>query len=149
MRRLGVLLPYAENDAEAKSHLSALTQETQTAGVVQDRNIRIDIRYAANCALAPSALSGSEATVYLPLEIDIGECLPLASRRSFPQRPRAAGKRAWRALIHLARAFSSAASAYSSVSPRAQRRRSESATKRSTTSAVALMFSCTLRPVRR
>ena len=56
---------------------------------------------------------------------------------------------AWRALIHLARAFSSAASAYSSVSPRAQRRRSESATKRSTTSAVALMFSCTLRPVRR
>ena len=77
MRRLGVLLPYAENDAEAKSHLSALTQETQTAGVVQDRNIRIDIRYAANCALAPSALSGSEATVYLPLEIDIGECLPI------------------------------------------------------------------------
>ena len=25
VRRLGVLLPYAENDAEAKSHLSALT----------------------------------------------------------------------------------------------------------------------------
>ena len=51
--------------------------------------------------------------------------------------------------IHLAGAFSSASSAYSSVSPRAQRRRSESATKRSTTSAVALIFSCTLRPVRR
>ena len=34
VRRLSVLLPYAENDAEAKSHLSALTQETQTAGVV-------------------------------------------------------------------------------------------------------------------
>src|SRR5947207_2557363 len=43
-------------------------------------------------------------------------------------------------IIHLATAFSSAASAYSRVSPRAQRRRSERATKRSTTSAVALMF---------
>ena len=46
-------------------------------GWSQDRNIRIDVRYAANCALAPSALSGSEVTVYLPLEIDVGECLPI------------------------------------------------------------------------
>jgi hypothetical protein len=46
-------------------------------GWSQDRNIRIDVRYAANCALAPSAPSGSEATVYLPLEIDVGECLPI------------------------------------------------------------------------
>ena len=30
VRRLGVLLPYAENDAEAKSHLSALTEELTT-----------------------------------------------------------------------------------------------------------------------
>jgi len=32
VRRLGVLLPYAENDAEAKSHLSAITQELKRLG---------------------------------------------------------------------------------------------------------------------
>jgi hypothetical protein len=32
VRRIGVLLPYAENDAEAKSHLSALTQQLKRLG---------------------------------------------------------------------------------------------------------------------
>ena len=42
VRRIGVLLPYAENDAEAKSHLSALTQQLKPLGWSEDRNIRID-----------------------------------------------------------------------------------------------------------
>jgi putative ABC transport system substrate-binding protein len=50
VRRLGVLLPYAENDAEAKSHLSTLTQELKRLGWSQDRNIRVDVRYAAGMA---------------------------------------------------------------------------------------------------
>jgi putative ABC transport system substrate-binding protein len=46
MRRIGVLMPYAENDAEAKSHLSALTQQLKRLGWSEDRNIRIDVLIA-------------------------------------------------------------------------------------------------------
>ena len=42
MRRIGVLMPYAENDAEAKSHLSALAQQLKRLGWSEDRNIRIE-----------------------------------------------------------------------------------------------------------
>ena len=48
VRRIGVLLPYAENDAEAKSHLSALTQQLKRLGWSEDRNIRIDVRSQSN-----------------------------------------------------------------------------------------------------
>jgi putative tryptophan/tyrosine transport system substrate-binding protein len=50
MRRVGVLLPYAQNDPEAQSHLSAFTQELTRLGWSQDRNIRIDVRFAAGMA---------------------------------------------------------------------------------------------------
>lgn len=49
-RRIGVLLPYADSDPEAKSHLSAITQELERLGWSQDRNIRIDARFAAGMA---------------------------------------------------------------------------------------------------
>ena len=49
-RRIGVLLPYADNDPEAQSHLSAITQELKRLGWSQDRNIRIDARFAAGIA---------------------------------------------------------------------------------------------------
>jgi putative tryptophan/tyrosine transport system substrate-binding protein len=45
--RVGVLLPYAEDDPEAKSHLSAITQELKRLGWSQDHNIRIDARFGA------------------------------------------------------------------------------------------------------
>jgi putative ABC transport system substrate-binding protein len=45
-----VLLPYADSDPEAKSHLSAITQELERLGWSQDRNIRIDARFAAGMA---------------------------------------------------------------------------------------------------
>ena len=35
-RRIGVLLPYADNDPEAKTHLSALAQELKRLGWLQD-----------------------------------------------------------------------------------------------------------------
>jgi putative ABC transport system substrate-binding protein len=50
MRRIGVLLPYTEQDPEAKSHLSAITHELQRLGWSQDRNVRIDARFAAGIA---------------------------------------------------------------------------------------------------
>jgi putative tryptophan/tyrosine transport system substrate-binding protein len=43
VRRIGVLLPYAENDPEAKSHLSAFTQELKRHGW-SEGNIHIDTR---------------------------------------------------------------------------------------------------------
>ena len=49
-RRIGVLLPYADNDAEAKSHLAAITQELKRLGWSQDHNLRIDVRFAAGVA---------------------------------------------------------------------------------------------------
>ena len=49
-RRIGVLLPYADNDPEAQSHLAAITQELKRLGWSQDRNIRIDARFAAGIA---------------------------------------------------------------------------------------------------
>ena len=49
-RRIGVLLPYADNDLEAKSHLSALAQELKRLGWSQDHNLRIDARFAAGIA---------------------------------------------------------------------------------------------------
>ncbi len=49
-RRIGVLLPYAENDPEAKSHLSAFTQELKRHEWSEDRDIHIDARFAAGMA---------------------------------------------------------------------------------------------------
>jgi putative tryptophan/tyrosine transport system substrate-binding protein len=50
VQRIAVLLPYAENDPEAKSHLSAFTQELKRKGWSEDRNIRIDARFAVGMA---------------------------------------------------------------------------------------------------
>src|SRR5262245_10830501 len=49
-RRIRVLLPYADNDPEAKSHISALTQELKRLGWSQDHSLRIDVRFAAGIA---------------------------------------------------------------------------------------------------
>jgi putative ABC transport system substrate-binding protein len=50
VRRIGVLLPYAETDPVAKSHLAALIQELKRHGWSEDRNIHIDARFAAGMA---------------------------------------------------------------------------------------------------
>jgi hypothetical protein len=53
VRRIGVLLPYAENDDEAKSHLSALTREFKRLGWSQDRRQAGDPKHAT-CNLTGS-----------------------------------------------------------------------------------------------
>jgi putative tryptophan/tyrosine transport system substrate-binding protein len=50
VRRIGVLLPYAETEPVAKSHLAALIQELKLHGWSEDRNIHIDARFAAGMA---------------------------------------------------------------------------------------------------
>jgi putative ABC transport system substrate-binding protein len=47
MQRIGVLMGYDENDPQAQSGLSAFKQELATLGWTEDRNLRIDHRWAA------------------------------------------------------------------------------------------------------
>jgi putative tryptophan/tyrosine transport system substrate-binding protein len=77
VRRIGVLLPYAENDAEAKSHLSALTQQLKRLGWSEDRNIRIDVRYAAGTAEQYPALAKELAA--LQPDVFLSESTPAAA----------------------------------------------------------------------
>jgi ABC-type uncharacterized transport system substrate-binding protein len=46
VRRIGVLMPYAENDLEGQAFVEAFNGELQTLGWTQGRNIRIDYRWA-------------------------------------------------------------------------------------------------------
>src|SRR5262245_4594913 len=47
MRRVGVLIGYAETDAAAQALVAALRQELQNLGWEEGRNIRIDVRFPA------------------------------------------------------------------------------------------------------
>jgi putative tryptophan/tyrosine transport system substrate-binding protein len=77
VRRIGVLLPYAEDDAEAKSHLSARAQELKRLGWSQDRNIRIDVRYAAGVTDQYRALAKELAA--LQPDVFLSESTPAAA----------------------------------------------------------------------
>jgi putative ABC transport system substrate-binding protein len=46
LRRVGVLIPYGENDPEGRSWLSAFTQELSRLGWTEGRNLRTDVRWA-------------------------------------------------------------------------------------------------------
>jgi putative ABC transport system substrate-binding protein len=45
MRRIGVLIPYEENDPLAKARFSSLTQALADLGWIEGRNVRIDLRW--------------------------------------------------------------------------------------------------------
>jgi putative ABC transport system substrate-binding protein len=45
VRRIGVLMPYDENDAEQKRRLSAFTQALSDLGWTDGRNVRMDLRW--------------------------------------------------------------------------------------------------------
>ena len=45
VRRIGVLMPFDENDPEGKSRLSAFTQALADLGWTDDRNVRMDLRH--------------------------------------------------------------------------------------------------------
>jgi putative ABC transport system substrate-binding protein len=76
-RRIGVLLPYAQNDLEAKSHLSAFTQQLERLGWLEGHNIRIDVRFAAGNADQYAVLATELAA--LQPDIMISESTPAAA----------------------------------------------------------------------
>ena len=47
VRRIGVLMSFDENDPEAKARISAFTQALWDLGWTDDRNVRMDLRWAA------------------------------------------------------------------------------------------------------
>ena len=47
VRRIGILMAYAESDREYQSHLAAFREELQKLGWTEDRNVQIDYRWAA------------------------------------------------------------------------------------------------------
>ena len=47
LRRIGVLMGYAEDDPEAQSRLAAFVQALAALGWTEGRNLRTDIRWSA------------------------------------------------------------------------------------------------------
>src|SRR5512136_190544 len=56
MRRVGVLMGYAETDPSAQAQVEALRQELQKLGWEEGRNILIDVRFPAEDAGRVSAI---------------------------------------------------------------------------------------------
>jgi ABC-type uncharacterized transport system substrate-binding protein len=78
MRRIGVLMNFAADDAEGQARFAAFTQALQQLGWSEGRNLRIDIRWAAGndirrhaaelAALAPDVLvAGTGTATVAPL----------------------------------------------------------------------------------
>ena len=57
MRRIGLLMPYDENDPVYKSQVSAFTQALAGLGWTDGRNVRIDLRWAGDGDKAASRLA--------------------------------------------------------------------------------------------
>src|SRR5262245_10902032 len=47
MRRIGVLMAFAEDDREYQANLTAFQEELQKLGWIEGRNVQIDYRWAA------------------------------------------------------------------------------------------------------
>jgi ABC-type uncharacterized transport system substrate-binding protein len=79
MRRIGVLMPLAADDAEGQGRIAAFLQELQQLGWTVGRNVRIDYRWAAGyaerirryavelVALAPDVTLAAGGAVVAPL----------------------------------------------------------------------------------
>jgi putative tryptophan/tyrosine transport system substrate-binding protein len=50
VRRIGVLMPYAESDAEAQARVAAFREGLQKLGWTEGRHVRIDYRWAGDDA---------------------------------------------------------------------------------------------------
>jgi putative tryptophan/tyrosine transport system substrate-binding protein len=57
VRRIGVLMPYDENDPEQKTAVSALTQALADLGWIDPRNVRIDLRWGRRDIIRIQALA--------------------------------------------------------------------------------------------
>ena len=59
VRRIGVLMPYDENEPVVKPRVSAFTQALADLGWTDGRNLRMELRYAGADTKRPLPFSGS------------------------------------------------------------------------------------------
>src|SRR5260370_2741309 len=74
VRRIGVLMAYAENDSEAQADVAAFRNELQKLGWTEGRNIRIDTRWAT--ADVESIQRFAKDLVVLPPELVLSSSTP-------------------------------------------------------------------------
>ena len=88
MRRIGVLMPYDENDLEGKRRYSAFTQALADLGWTDGRNVRMDVRWGGGDTNRMSARAGVSrlATRHHPDKRDPGDCCPPAGDADDPDR---------------------------------------------------------------
>ena len=76
MRQIGVLLPFAESDAESRVHLDILRKELQQFGWSEDRNIRIVPRWGAGDVARIRALA--KELIALKPDVILARSTPVA-----------------------------------------------------------------------
>jgi putative tryptophan/tyrosine transport system substrate-binding protein len=74
MRRVGMLIGYAENDPETQARLAAFRQGLETLGWTEGRNIRIDFRFAP--ASPDQARAFAKELVALRPDVLVGNSTP-------------------------------------------------------------------------
>ena len=52
IRRIGVLMPFAENDSDAQANITAFREALQTLGWTDSRNVRVDYRWGGGAGRA-------------------------------------------------------------------------------------------------
>jgi putative ABC transport system substrate-binding protein len=87
LRRIGVLLPYAESDSEAQAEVAAFRAGLEKLGWVDSRTARIEYRWASNDRARISA--AAKELVDLKCEVILGRATPVttalqAATRSVP-----------------------------------------------------------------
>jgi putative tryptophan/tyrosine transport system substrate-binding protein len=77
MRRIGVLLAFAEDDPEIKARLSVFRQGLEKRGWSEGRNVRIDYRFAS--ASAPQAQVLAKELVALQPDVILAQSTPVTA----------------------------------------------------------------------
>jgi len=107
MRRIGVLMGYAESDPEGQANVAAFREGLQELGWTEGRNIRLDTRWAAAdadlmqrfakelVALQPDLIL-TQNTPTTALMLQQTRTIPIIFRETFPIRSAAASSRACR-----------------------------------------------------
>src|SRR5256886_13083417 len=87
MRRIGVLMGYAESDGEGQAFVAAFREGLQKLGWTEGRNIRIDTRWAA--LYAESMQRFAKELVAQQPDLIVSQRTPTTAslRQQTPQRP--------------------------------------------------------------